>query len=346
MYPGRARGMTLVGVAIGNVPNTYLGKPAHAMVAVTSSSPVRSILAKRRRWRARDFQGWLWASPWILGFVLWTLGPMLWSLYLAFTRYSIIRAPVWVGLDNFERALQGGDSLFWPSMARTFTWALVMVPLSLVGSLMTALLLNQGLRGTAILRTLFFIPSLTPAVALAVLWRWIYQPDFGALNFMMRELGVATPPAWLADARFAMPSLMVMTLWGAVGGGTMLIFLAGLQGVPQELYEAAEIDGAGRAARFRNITLPLLTPTIFFNLIIGVIAALRTFTTAFVATGGGPNYATWFYILHLYQTAFQNFELGYASALAWIFFVLVVGLTLANLRFSRRWVYYEGEEAI
>ena len=316
------------------------------MVAVASTPSDRATPAKRRRWRASDFQGWLWASPWILGFVLWTLGPMVWSLYLAFSRYSIIRSPIWVGLDNFERALQGGDSLFWPSMGRTFTWALVMVPLSLLGSLLTALMLNQGLRGTAILRTLFFIPSLTPAVALAVLWRWIYQPDFGALNYLLRELGVASPPAWLADARFAMPSLMVMTLWGAVGGGTMLIFLAGLQGISQELYEAAEIDGAGRFARFRNVTLPLLTPTIFFNLIIGVIAALRTFTTAFVATGGGPNYATWFYILHLYQTAFQNFELGYASALAWIFFVIVVGLTLANLRLSRRWVYYEGEEAI
>ena len=161
------------------------------------------------------------------------------------------------------------------------------------------------------------------AVALAVLWRWIYQPDFGGLNYVLRQLGVVSPPAWLADQNLAMPSLMVMTLWGAIGGGTMLIFLAGLQGVPQELYEAAEIDGAGRLARFRNVTLPMLTPTIFFNLVIGVIGALRTFTTAFVATGGGPNYSTWFYILHLYQTAFQNLELGYASALAWIFFVQI-----------------------
>jgi len=137
---------------------------------------------------------------------------MLWSLYLAFTRYSIIRAPIWVGLDNFDRAFQGGDSLFWPSMGRTFTWALVMVPLSLMGSLLTALMLNQGLRGTAILRTLFFIPSLTPAVALAVLWRWIYQPDFGALNYLLREIGVTSPPAWLADARYAMPSLTTVDM--------------------------------------------------------------------------------------------------------------------------------------
>lgn len=309
-----------------------------AALAVTSRFAPRGL-------RARDFVGWLWASPWILGFLLWTLGPMLWSLYLAFTQYNIIRTPLFVGFDNFTRAIQGADRLFWPSLGRTFAWAFVMVPLSLAGSLLTALLLNQGLRGTALLRTIFFIPSLTPAVALAVLWRWIYQPDFGGLNHLLRSAGVTSPPGWLTDQSLSMPSLMVMTLWGAVGGGTMLIFLAGLQGVPQELYEAAEIDGAGRTARFRHVTLPLLTPTIFFNLVIGIIAALRTFTTAFVATGGGPNYSTWFYILHLYQTAFQNLELGYASALAWIFFVLVVGLTTMNLRLSRRWVYYESEAA-
>lgn len=315
------------------------------MVSEVATGRTVLRLTPRRGLRATDFIGWLWASPWILGLVLWTLGPMLWSLYLSFTRYNIIRAPVFVGLDNFLRALQGNDSLFWPSLTRTFTWAAVMVPLSLTGSLLAALLLNQGLRGTAILRTLFFIPSLTPAVALAVLWRWIYQPDFGGLNYVLRQVGVVAPPAWLADQNLAMPSLMVMTLWGGIGGGTMLIFLAGLQGVPQELYEAAEIDGAGRWARFRNVTLPMLTPTIFFNLVIGVIGALRTFTTAFVATGGGPNYSTWFYILHLYQTAFESRELGYASALAWIFFVLVVGLTTVNLRMSRRWVYYELEGA-
>lgn len=315
------------------------------MVTDVAARRTAPLLTPRRGLRAKDFTGWLWASPWVIGFILWTLGPMVWSLYLAFTQYNIIRAPQFVGFDNFLRALQGGDRLFWPSLTRTFTWAVVMVPLSLTGSLLAALLLNQGLRGTAILRTLFFIPSLTPAVALAVLWRWIYQPDFGGLNYVLRQLGVVAPPAWLADQNLAMPSLMVMTLWGGIGGGTMLIFLAGLQGVPQELYEAAEIDGAGRWARFRNVTLPMLTPTIFFNLIIGVIGALRTFTTAFVATGGGPNYSTWFYILHLYQSAFQNLELGYASALAWVFFVLVVGLTTVNLRMSRRWVYYESEGA-
>lgn len=296
-----------------------------------------------RQARRENIAGWLWTSPWILGFVLWTLGPMIYSLYLAFTRYSIARPAEWIGLTNFVTALSGQDSLFWPSLLRTFIWAGVMVPLSLAGSLTSALLLNQGLKGTSVFRTLYFLPSLTPAVASAILWRFLFQPDFGPINYVLRSLGVQSPPLWFSDARLAMPSLMIMTLWAAVGGSTMLIFLAGLQWVPQELNEAASIDGAGRWARFRNVTLPMITPTLFFNLVIGIIAALRTFTTAFVATNGGPSYATWFYILHLYQSAFQNFDFGYASALAWIFFVIVISLTLLNNWFSRRWVYYEGD---
>lgn len=206
-----------------------------------------------------------------------------------------------------------------------------------------ALLLNQRLRGTHVFRTLFFLPSLTPAVASALLWQWLFQPNFGPINYLLSLAGVANPPLWFSDQHLAMPGLMIMTLWGAIGGGTMIIFLAGLQGVPAELHEAAAMDGAGVLRRFYNVTLPMITPTIFFNLVIGIIGALRTFATAFVATNGGPHYATWFYILHLYQTAFQNFDMGYASALAWIFFVIVIFFTTINVRLSRHWVYYEGE---
>jgi multiple sugar transport system permease protein len=312
------------------------GPPA----AVEPRVPAPTRSSFRSKARRENLAGWLWTSPWIVGFLLWTLGPMLWSLYMAFTHYSITGVSDWIGTDNFVRALSGQDSLFWPSLLRTLSWAFIMVPLSLCGSLLAALLLNQHLKGTVIFRTLFFLPSLTPAVASAVLWRWLYNPDFGTFNYLLRGLGMTTPPLWFSDESTAMPSLIVMTLWAAIGGGTMIIFLAGLQGVPVELHEAAAIDGAGRFSRFRHVTLPMITPTIFFNLVIGVIAALRTFTTAFVATGGGPHYATWFYILHLYQTAFQSLELGYASALAWIFFVVVVSLTLINVRFSSRWVYY------
>jgi multiple sugar transport system permease protein len=293
--------------------------------------------------RAREeLAGWLWTSPWLLGFFLFVFGPMLASLYLSFTQYAIGSTPRVIGLDNFLRALSGKDDLFWPSMGRTVEYAFVMVPIGISLSLLAATLLNQSLKGTAIYRTLFFLPSLTPVVAAAVIWRWLYQPDFGAVNWLLWQLGVDDGPRWLAKPDTALPSLMVIGLWTSVGGGAMLIFLAGLQSVPRELHDAAAIDGANAWQRFRNVTLPLITPTIFFNLVIGIIAALKVFAVAVLATQGGPNYATWFFNLHLYNYAFQFFEMGYASALAWIFFLLVVTLTYLNVRWSRRWVYYEG----
>lgn len=307
-----------------------------------AASPRRRPMSAQAR--REEIYGWLFASPWILGFLLFTAGPMLASFYLGFTEYSIASPPKFVGLANYQKALSGQDNLFWPSLLRTFTYAGTIVPIGLAGSLLVAVLLNQNLRGTAVFRTLFFLPYLVPSVAVAVLWQWIFQPEFGALNGLLSAIGIKGP-LWLADSRWAMPSLMIMALWGAIGGPTMVIFLAGLQGVPAEIHEAAALDGAGAVQRFFRITLPLMTPTIFFNLVIGLIAALKVFELAFVATKGGPNYATWFFILHLYQTAFQNVEMGYASALAGVFFVIVVALTILNVQLSRRWVYYEGEEA-
>ena len=295
--------------------------------------------------RAREeIAGCLWTSPWLLGFFLFVFGPMLASLYLSFTKYAIGGTPQVIGLDNFVRALSGKDDLFWPSMGRTVEYAFVMVPIGIGLSLLAATLLNQGLKGTAVFRTLFFLPSLTPVVAAAVIWRWLYQPDFGAINWLLWQLGVDEGPRWLTTPSMALPSLMLIALWASVGGGAMVIFLAGLQSVPRELHDAAAIDGANAWQRFRNVTLPLITPTIFFNLVIGIIAALKVFALAVLATQGGPNYATWFFNLHLYNSAFQFFEMGYASALAWIFFLLVVALTFLNVRWSRNWVHYEGEE--
>ncbi len=295
--------------------------------------------------RAREeIAGWLWTSPWLLGFFLFVFGPMMASLYLSFTKYAIGGTPQVIGLDNFVRALSGKDDLFWPSMGRTVEYAFVMVPIGIGLSLLAATLLNQGLKGTAVFRTLFFLPSLTPVVAAAVIWRWLYQPDFGAINWLLWQLGVDEGPRWLTTPSMALPSLMLIALWASVGGGAMVIFLAGLQSVPRELHDAAAIDGANAWQRFRNVTLPLITPTIFFNLVIGIIAALKVFALAVLATQGGPNYATWFFNLHLYNNAFQFFEMGYASALAWIFFLLVVALTFLNVRWSRNWVHYEGEE--
>ncbi len=285
--------------------------------------------------------GYLFLLPWILGLLIFILGPILASAYISFTKYEIISAPEFIGLQNYTKAFTD-DTLFWPSLGRTFTYTLAVVPLGLTGSLLLAILLNQGLNGTNIFRTLFFLPSLTPAVALALLWTWLFHPSVGPINVALDWIGIEGP-GWLTDKNWALPALIIISLWAAIGGNSMLIFLAGLQGVPQELYEAAEIDGAGVWAKFRSVTLPLITPTLFFNLILGIIGALKVFTLAFVATLGGPSYSTWFYALHIYRQAFEYFRMGYGSALAWIFVIVLLIFTFIQLRFSQRWVYYAGE---
>ncbi len=291
--------------------------------------------------RQEAVAGYIYIAPWLLGFLAFTAFPFLASFYLSFTEYTVISAPRFSGFANYTQALTG-DDLFWGSLRRTFTYAAIGVPLGIVGSLACALLLNQRLHGTTILRALFFLPSLTPLVALALLWQWIFQPDFGVLNFLLRQIGI-DGPGWLSSIEWALPSLIIMALWATVGGGQMVIFLAGLQGVPQELYEAVEIDGGGPWYKFRHVTLPMISPTMFFNLILGIIGALRVFTVAYVSTEGGPAYATWFYILHLYTQAFKYFNMGYASALAWIFFIILIAFTYFQVRASRRWVFYAGD---
>jgi len=297
-----------------------------------------------RSLRSREaLAGYLLLSPWILGLIFFIAGPMLTSGYLSFTRYDIVNTPTFVGLKNFNNIFTQ-DRLFWSSMMLTFKYAVIMVPFSLIGSLLAALLLNQALKGTAVFRTMFFLPHLTPIVAAAVLWGWMFNPDVGPINHFIRTLtGSADAPGWFRDPDWAMWGLIIMAMWGAIGGNNMLIFLAGLQGVPQELYEAASIDGAGTVSKFRHVTLPMLTPTIFFNMVLGIIAALKVFAAAFVATQGGPAYSTWFYALHIYTRAFKYFEMGYASALAWIFFFVMFVFTYIQFRASKRWVYYAGE---
>ena len=286
--------------------------------------------------------GYLFLLPWVLGFLFFVGGPILASGYLSFTAYDVARPPRWVGLENYVNVFTT-DERFWGSLEVTFLYAIISVPLATVGSLLLALLLNQRLRGTTVYRTFFFLPSLTPAVAAAILWTWILQPDVGVLNYLLGLIGIKGPP-WLGSTEWALPSLILITLWTGIGGNRMMIFLAGLQGVSQELYDAADIDGAGSWARFRHVTLPLISPTMFFNLVLGVIGALKIFTIAFIATAGGPAYATWFIALHIWSQAFKYLEMGYASALAWIFTLILIGLTVFQLRFARRWVYYEGEE--
>jgi multiple sugar transport system permease protein len=287
--------------------------------------------------------GYLFLLPWLIGLLCFTAIPMLASAYFSFTRYDVVNAPEFTGLKNFQEIFTK-DRLFWKSMGLTFRYAIIVVPLSLIGSLAAAMLLNQALKGTTFFRTFFFLPHLTPVAASAVLWAWMFNPDVGPVNYFIRNsLGIQDAPGWFRDPQWAMTGLIIMAMWGAIGGNTMLIFLAGLQGVPQELYEAASIDGATAWAKFRNVTIPLLTPTIFFNMVLGIIGALRVFTAAFIATAGGPAYATHFYALHIYEKAFKHFEMGYASALAWIFFFVMFVFTFIQFRASRRWVYYAGE---
>jgi len=301
--------------------------------------------ARRKRWTAMRREAWwgyFFMAPWLIGFIGLTLGPGLASLVLTLTRYNVLRPPEFIGLDNYVQVLTQ-DELFYPSIARTFYFAALFVPLAIGGSLLVAVLLNSKVNGTVLFRTLFFVPSLVPVVAAAVLWGWLFNADWGIVNQGLRALGIPAP-GWFSDRQWALPTLVLMSLWGSVGGTRMIIFLAGLQGVPEELYDAAAIDGANAWQRARHVTLPLMTPTIFFNLILGVIGALQVFTSAFVATRGGPSYATWFIGLHIYKHAFEYFNMGYACTLAWLFAVVIIGLTIIQQRLSSRWVFYYGEQ--
>jgi multiple sugar transport system permease protein len=282
---------------------------------------------------------YLLISPWLIGFLLFVLGPMLASLGISFTRWDLLSPARFVGLDNYERMFTR-DPLFWQSLRVTALYTMVYVPVELVGGLALALLMNQKLRGLSVFRTIFYLPSVLPGVAFVVVWMWILNPDVGLLNTVLGWVGIEGP-RWLASPQWALPALLLMSLWGL--GRTMVIYLASLQGVPQHLYEAAAIDGAGAWHSFWKITLPLLTPTLFFNLVLSVISTFQTFTSAFVATDGGPLDSTLFYVLYLFRQAFQFFNMGYASALAWVLFVIILGLTLLIVRSGRAWVYYEGE---
>ena len=281
--------------------------------------------------------GWLFVSPWILGFLVFTAGPMLVSLFLSFHVFDLHRLE-FVGGENYRR-LVTVDPVFPKSLRITLTYALFAVPLGVAGSLALAVLLNQRVRGQRFFRTLFYLPSLVPSVASAIVWQWVFNTDNGALNQGLAWLG-APPVAWLQDERWTLPAFVLMSLWG-VGGSRMIIFLAGLQGIPESLLEAATLDGASPWRRFRNVTLPLLSPVLFFNLVMGVIGAFQVFTTAYVMTGGGPNNASRFYALYLFQTAFEQFKLGKASAMAWVLFLILLAITGVQFYGSRRWVYYE-----
>lgn len=293
--------------------------------------------------------GYLFISPWLIGAVVFLLAPMLVSLLLAFSSWDMIEPAKWVGLGNF--ADMARDDQFLSSLKVTAIYTLFSVPLGVIGSMALALLLNTKIKGQSIFRTLYYIPAVASAVAASLLWMRLFNPESGLLNYLiavmhlnplMHFLGLTDPTKgyvnWLGSEKTALGSLVIMSLWG-IGGG-MVIYLAGLQGIPQSYYDAAEVDGANVWQKFRHVTLPLLTPTIFFTLIMGVIGSFQVFTQGFVMTQGGPNNTTLFYVLYLYQNAFQFLKMGYASALAWVLFVIILYVTLLQMKASK-WVHYE-----
>lgn len=301
------------------------------MTALVRMSPAR---------RKEALAFYLCIAPWLIGFLIFQLGPMIASLVFSFTRYNIAQPMVFVGLSNYLRALSGRDLLFWHALRITATYAVVTVPLRLILGFVLALLLNHDIPGVSFWRTLYYLPSVLTGVAVAVLWMLIFRPNFGVLNHLLSFVGIEGP-AWLYNKHWALPALMIMSMWG-VGGG-MVIYLAGLQGIPTTLYEAATIDGATLWHRLLHVTLPMMSPIIFFNLVRGIIGTFQVFTSAYVMTAGGPQNATFFYSLHLYNSAFLQMRMGYASMLAWVLFAIILVFTLLTVRSSAAWVYYEGE---
>ncbi|MGI6374953.1 MAG: carbohydrate ABC transporter permease [Anaerolineae bacterium] len=284
----------------------------------------------------------LWAygliSPWIIGFLVFTLAPMVTSFAMAFMEYNVIQPAKWIGAANYRNLTI--DPLFWQSVKVTFSFAGMSLIPGLAAGLLLALLLNAQIPGLSVWRTLYYLPSIIQGVPVAILWGFVFNKRFGVLNWALALFGIKGP-GWLASPQWALPALAIMSLWG-VGGG-MILYLAGLQGVPTTLYDAAKVDGANGWHRFWKVTLPMISPVIFYNLVMGTIGTFQYFTNAYVMTDGGPNYATWFYNLYLYRNAFYYSKMGYASALAWVLFLFVLLLTLLIFRSSAAWVYYEGQ---
>ena len=303
--------------------------------------PVTEAGHRERKREARETRiGLLFAAPWLIGFAVFYAYPVLASFYYSLCSYDAIRPPHFIGLENY-RKLFFEDDLFWKSLTNTLFMIVFGLPVGLAASLIIAVLLNQKLKGIAFYRTLFYLPSITPVVATSILWLWLLNPEMGLINLGLAKIGIVGP-SWLTDPSWSKPALILMGLWGA--GGGMVIYLAALQDIPEALYEAAALDGAKSLTRFFRITLPMLTPVILFNLIMGLIGTFQYFTQAYVMTSGGPQDSTTFYALLLFNKAFQDFKMGYASAMAWVLFVITLGAALLVFRTSARWVYYSGED--
>lgn len=311
----------------------------------TASTLRRPLLRPARK---EELTGWLFALPWIVGFILFTAGPMLFSLYTSFTKYNIIASPKWIGVENYQN-LFFDDPLFYKAMANTFWMVIVKMPLVMVVAIGLALLLNVDIPGGKFFRTIIYLPNVLSGIAAIFLWQWILSPN-GLFNSALASFGI-DGPGWFVDPAWTKPGLVLMGMWWI--GGNVLIYLAGLKGIPRELYEAAEIDGAGSWQKTRYITLPLLSPTIFFEVVTGIIGTFQIFATAFIILGkekpvGEFGQSILFYVLYLYDRAFGKigqggFQMGYASAMAWVLFLIILVITGFQLWLAKRWVYYETE---
>lgn len=308
-----------------------MSSPAEATPATT----VRRGLSQRAR---EQLLAYVFISPWIIGFLVFTLGAMVVSLGVSMLRTDFLSETKFVGTANFQAL--GTDPLFLKAVSVTFLYTFLTVPFATIVALGIAMLLNQKVWPLSFWRTVYYLPAVVSGVAVALLWGWVLNPEYGLLNEALRALGVQTVPRWFASEEWAVPGLVIISLWGT--GTNMLLYLAGLQSIPTEVQEAARMDGAGTWQVFRNVTLPLLTPTIFFNVVMNIIGSFQVFTNAYVLTGGGPNNATLTLVLDIYRTGFMLFQFGYASAIAWVLFAIILVFTMLIVRSSAVWVYYEG----
>ena len=302
-------------------------------MSIAAPRRVGSLRAQRRR---EVFEAYLYLLPTFVGLILFSLGAIVVSVGISFTDWNILQPPHWVGLSNYVRLFS--TPLNWQVFGNTLYYMGVIVPVGTALALGLALALNRGLRGIVLLRSLYFLPVISSTVAVSLVWGWLYNQQFGLINYLLSVVGI-TGPAWLADTRTAMPAVIIMSIWKGLGYN-MVIFLAGLQGIPRELYEAAAIDGAGAWARFRYVTLPLVSPTTFFVVVLSTIAAFQVFDQTYVMTGGGPAYSTTTLALFIYQNAFQWFHMGYAAALSYVLFAAVAVVTLVQFRVQGRFVFY------
>ncbi|HEY5587121.1 MAG TPA: sugar ABC transporter permease [Ruminiclostridium sp.] len=298
------------------------------------------IKSARRATANKNLWGYFFILPAIIGLIVFQFGPILYSMVISFTQWDIITPMNFLGTSNYTRMVN--DPLVWKSISVTLYYTILNVPLTLIITLLIAVLLDTKMKGMSLFRTIYYIPSIVPAVANAALWMFLYNPMYGFFNQILSMVGIQ-PQEWIYGEKQVIPSIVLMSIWGA--GNTVIIYLAGLQGISRQLYEAIEIDGGGLLHKFFKITVPMISPIIFYNMAMGIIGSMQVFTQAFIMTDGGPANASMFYMLLLYRTAFKNQEMGYASAMAWMMFLIIGIITFITFKTSSLWVFYEGDDS-